>query len=313
VTLLMQFRKVLILVAGLLLPVLGVCGAVPDGQSTMAHQMVRENVELPAVFKADDGSSVTFDLDGIVVRPDDDQKHPLVVINHGYHPDPERIFADNLVSRAIEFAHRGWVAVVFSRRGYGLSDGRFVEKRSGCNVSEFIRVGQESAKDIHEVIRLMQKKSYVDATKVISVGAMGGGYASIAATINPPPGLIAVVSFSVGFLVRNPQQISCYQQSQIDAAAFMGQRSRIPVLWIQPEHDHVISFDLGKRMYQAFTAAGGRVEFVDMAAFDNADYALIRDGVSIWAPYVDAFLQKQGIKQMEVLIPLSNIRRVYSQ
>lgn len=311
--LLVQFKKVLILVVGLLLPVLGVCGTVSDGQSTIAHQMVRESLTLSAVFKTDDGSSVTFDLDAIVVRPDDNRRHPLVVINHGYSSDPESMFVDRLLSRAIEFAHRGWVAVVFSRRGYGLSDGNFAEKRTGCNESEFIRAGQESAADIHEVIRLMQQESYVDGSKVISVGAAAGGYASIVATIDPPPGLIAVVGFSAGFHTENSQLVSCYQQPQIHAAALLGTRSRIPVLWIHPEHDRVISFETGKRMYQAFTAAGGRAEFVDMAAFDNADSTLFRDGVSIWAPYVDAFLQKQGIKQMEELIPLSNIRRVYSQ
>jgi hypothetical protein len=41
---LMQFRRVLALVAGLRLPMLGVCGEVSDGQSTIAHQMIRQSL-----------------------------------------------------------------------------------------------------------------------------------------------------------------------------------------------------------------------------------------------------------------------------
>ncbi|WP_244063356.1 S9 family peptidase [Bradyrhizobium sp. Ce-3] len=69
-------------------------------------------------------------LDAIVLRPDDGQPHPLVLLNHGSPrsaSDRPSMSPYGMWAQATEFARRGWVAVAVLRRGYGASQGGWAE------------------------------------------------------------------------------------------------------------------------------------------------------------------------------------------
>ena len=275
--------------------------------SVAAGHLVIEHMKLPAQFKNADGSSYSAKLDAMVIRPDDNQKHPLMTMTHSYDPiDPRCIFADEFQDRAVEFARRGWVVVAFSRRGYGLSDGPFVEVRHGCNESSFILAGQVPAADIREVIRLMGQRPYVDASKVVSVGFARGGYATLALAAEPPPGLAAVINFS-GALSLNED---CSPQYIYDAVATFGKSARIPTLWIYSSNDNAIPLSQAKQWHTAYVKAGGNAEFIAAPAFGTNGHNLFRYGIPIWTPYVDSFLQKQGLTPMHGLLPVSSMREI---
>jgi len=268
---------------------------------------VIEHMKLPAQFKNADGSSYSAKLDAMVIRPDDNQKHPLMTMTHSYDPiDPRGIFADEFQDRAVEFARRGWVVVAFTRRGYGISDGPFVEIVHGCSESSFVQAGQVSAADIREVIRLMAQRSYVDASKVVSVGFSRGGYAALALAAEPPSGLVAVINFSGGLNLNE----DCSHQYLNGAVATFGKSSRIPTLWIYSSNDNVIPLSQAKQLYTAYVDAGGNAEFITAPAFRTNGHNLFRYGIPIWTPYVDSFLQKQGLTQMNGLLPISGVREI---
>jgi len=290
---------VLVLIA--MSPMSGVC------ETPSSQNLVIEHMKLPAQFKNADGSSYSAKLDAMVIRPDDNQKHPLMTMTHAYDlVDPRGIFADEFQDRAVEFARRGWVVVAFTRRGYGLSDGPFVERLYDCSESSIVLVGKVSAADIREVIRLMVQRPYVDASRLVSVGFARSGYATLALAAEPPPGLVAAINFSGELNLHE----DCSHQYLNDAVASLGKSSRIPTLWIYSSNDNIISLPQAKQLHAAYVGAGGNAEFIVAPSFQNDGHGIFRYGIPIWTPYVDSFLQKQGLAPMHGLLPVSGMREI---
>ncbi|HEY6254454.1 MAG TPA: hypothetical protein VIY51_01545 [Xanthobacteraceae bacterium] len=67
-------------------------------------------------------------LEALLVRADEPERHPLVLINHGSPRDaserPE-MTPLRLLLQATEFVRRGWTAAIVMRRGFGDSAGGF--------------------------------------------------------------------------------------------------------------------------------------------------------------------------------------------
>jgi hypothetical protein len=58
-------------------------------------------------------------------------------------------------------------------------------------------------------------------------------------------------------------------------------------------------------MHAAFTAAGGRAQFIDAAAFGEDGHSLFPRGIAIWTPMVDEFLRAQNLGRRDLLPPPS--------
>ena len=136
--------------------------------------------------------SHTFELEGLVVRPDDGQPHPLAVLNHGSPRDAEerpKMSPYGMWAQAIAFARRGWVAVAFMRRGYGHSQGEWAP-RLGLRAPVGITpgLGSTEADDIAAVAKFMSGQAYVSKGRWISVGVSAGGFAIAGAGIEGAAG-----------------------------------------------------------------------------------------------------------------------------
>jgi len=280
-------------------PLLSACGANGLGSS---GGLVEERMMLPAQFKAEDGSSYTANLDTLVIRPDDGAKHPLAVVNMGISTLlHDEIHPDLMRDQTREFARRGWVAVTFTRRGWGHSEGAYDESITKCDTAEYLRIGRRAAEDIHEVVRLMDERPYVDASKLIVIGYTGGG--TIAVSADPPPGLAAVIMFAgTGGL-----SISCPRKIVDQAFATYGSTSKAPSLWIHAENDYVHPEKLILIEFNNFTKAGGNGELLRAPAFHNDGAGLfMSEGIPVWTHYVDDFLDKNGLKLRDGLIDAGN-------
>jgi dienelactone hydrolase len=311
----LNLRKYLIVVSlTFLMSVLSGCDTMTSGgMPVVPGRLVMERVMLPAQFKSADGATYMAKLDAIIVRPDDDKPHPLAVINHGYDPTNYKTrYIDDFQRQTIELARRGWTAVAFSRRGYGNSEGKMAEKMGSCLGTSVVRGGVEPTVDIKEVIRLMSVRSYVDASKVLAIGHSGGGYAMIALTANPPPGLVAAINFAGAVRATTPDLQSCYSEILTKIVGRLGKHSRTPMLWVYAENDTFSPADLGRRLHAAFTLSGGTAEFISGTWFGAEGHDLFFQPASIpvWTPIVDAFLQKQGLRQIEGVISTSGMREI---
>jgi dienelactone hydrolase len=247
-------------------------------------------------------------LEAVMVRPNDAAAHPLALINHGSPREADQrpgLTAWSLIPEAREFARRGWTTVVVLRRGYGTSGGGYSEDARGCSSDpQYYAAGIESAKDIRAAVAYLSTLPTVDASRIISVGVSAGGFATVALTADPPPGLIAGISFAGGRGSQQPDEV-CGAGDLIRAFAEFGKRSRIPMLWVYSENDHFFGPAIAVEFHRAFTSAGGVARFVRAPAFRRDGHGLFSlGGTPLWTPMVDDFLASQNLKLMAVLLAL---------
>jgi len=238
-------------------------------------------------------------LEAVMVRPDEPGPHPLAVLTHGAPreaSDRPGMSPWQLLPQAREFARRGWTTVVVMRRGYGDSDGVYAEDARGCTSQpDYYSAGVESAKDLREAIAYLSKRPEVDPSRILSVGLSAGGFATVALTADPPPGLVAAISFAGGRGSRKPDEV-CNPEDLIRAFRAFGEKSRTPMLWNYADNDHFFGPQIAQSFYQAFTQGGGKASFVRAAAFHRDGHALFSlGGIPLWTPLVDDFLKGQNL------------------
>ena len=278
----MRSRFLLALIAA------AVAAACPTAQAR-AEGIKQELLQIPAVI-----GGRTYQLEGLVVRPDDNQPHPLALINHGSPraaDDRPDMSPNRLWLQAAAFARRGWTAVTFLRRGYGHSRGGWVEDYGSCGSPDYTSAGRTAAADLAAVARYMLGQPYVAKDKWISVGVSAGGFATIGLTADATLGLAAAIAFAPGRGSRNADEV-CGEKQLVGAFASYGKTSRTPVLWVSAPNDHFFGPRLVSTMTAAFSKAGGQVSFVAAPPFGDDGHQLFSSasGMPIWTPIVDRFL-----------------------
>ncbi|WP_050627623.1 alpha/beta hydrolase family protein [Bradyrhizobium viridifuturi] len=237
-------------------------------------------------------------LDAIVLRPDDGLPHPLVLLNHGSPrsaSDRPSMSPYGMWAQATEFARRGWVAVAFLRRGYGVSQGGWAETYGQCSDPDYAKAGRAGATDIAAAAKFMTGQAYVSKGKWISVGRSAGGFATVALTSTAPSGLAAAIVFAPGRGSTGPDTV-CEEGELVDAFAQFGKSSRIPLLWVSADNDHFFGPQLVTRLSDAFAKSGGKLSLVRTPAFGSDGHALFNEsGTAIWAPIVDRFLRDNNL------------------
>jgi dienelactone hydrolase len=247
-------------------------------------------------------------LEAVMIRPDEPGPHPLALVNHGApreKADQRKMTPWEMLPEAREFARRGWTAVIVMRRGYGDSGGDFAEDSRGCGSNpDYYGAGLQSASDLRAAIAYLSKLPEVDPSRIISIGRSAGGFATVALTAKPPPGLIAGINFAGGRGSPVEDQV-CNPADLINAFRAFGKTSRIPMLWVYAQNDHFFSPEIAAEFYRAFSAGGGRAQFVGAGPFGADGHGLFSlDGITVWAPMVDAFLRNQNLSLRKTLLAL---------
>ena len=276
------------------LAVLAVCIWV---QPAAADPFYREDLRIPMTAAGPRG------LEAMLVRPSAAGRYPLALISHGAPRDGSvraGMSPYAYYPQAIEFARRGFAALVVMRRGYGTSDGEYAENSGPCARRDYLRTAKASAADLRAAIETMKSRSDISIPGMIAVGVSAGGFASVALGADPPPGLAAVISFAGGRGSSADDSV-CDEDALVHAFAAMGRTSRIPMLWIYAQNDKFFGPGLAHRMHSAFTAAGGRAQFIDAPAFGRDGHSLFSGGITLWTPMVDGFLHDQNLGTRELL------------
>jgi dienelactone hydrolase len=247
-------------------------------------------------------------LEAVMVRPNEPGPHPLAVLTHGAPReagDRAKMSPWQMLPQAREFARRGWATVVVMRRGYGDSGGGFDEDARGCSRRpDYSDAGKESAKDLRESIAYLSKLPEVDPSRIISVGISAGGFATVALTADPPPGLVAAISFAAGRGSMRPDEV-CNPGELIRAFREFGEKSRVPMLWVYSENDHFFGPQIANSFFEAFRDAGGKATFIRAAPYRRDGHGLFSmGGISIWTSMVDDFLEGQKLTLRKTLLSL---------
>jgi dienelactone hydrolase len=247
-------------------------------------------------------------LEAVMVRPSEPGPHPLAVLTHGTPRaagDRREMSPWGMIPQAREFARRGWTTAIVFRPGYGDSGGDYREDAFACsNHADYYNSGKESAKDLREAIAYLSKLPEVDPSRIVSVGVSTGGFANVALTADPPPGLLAAISFAGGRGSKTPDSV-CNPDLLIKAFRDFGKNSRIPMLWVYSENDHFFGPQIAQQFYQAFTEAGGKANFIHAGPFRRDGHGLFSlPGIPIWTPMVDDFLKFQNLTLRTTLLAL---------
>jgi dienelactone hydrolase len=244
-------------------------------------------------FAQKDGS--VLQLYTMVLIPEGHRRFPLAVVSHG---SPRHAYDRATMSPAF-FANisqwlvnLGFAVAIPMRRGYGRSQGAWAEGYGSCKDPDYANAGHASAQDIEAVITYMRRQAYVDANRIVLVGHSAGGWGSLAAASESPPGVVAAVLFAPGRGSQAPDEV-CDGNALVTAAGLFGKTTQVPTLWIHSENDHYFSPKLARDVYDAFRAIShGAAEFIEDPSCLNDGHMLVRNCPEIWQTSVAAFLQK---------------------
>ena len=264
-----------------------------------ADEFHQEEFRIP--FESSAGS-----YEALLVRPDEPGRFPLALVNHG----SPRTGADRpnmtplaMLPEAVEFARRGWAAVVMMRRGYGGSNGGWAEDYGACNNPDYGAAAAGAAADLKAATAYLIRRPDINPSRIISAGVSAGGFATVALSADPPPGLVAAINFAGGRGSLKPDEV-CGGDRLVETFRELGGKSRVPMLWVYAENDHFFGPQRAQQLHQAFTSAGGKVEFIRAPAFGDDGHSLFsRAGIPLWTAYVDAFLKEQKLVWRPSLLP----------
>lgn len=256
------------------------------------------------------------ELETLTVTPLVPGPLPLVLISHGVPTKRSHARLNTLRLLwpiAESFAHRGYRAVVFARRGYGSSTGRMVDKPSARTsftilsslprlsltpcafrpTRVYVDVAQAAADDYAAVLEVLAKRPDVDGSKIVAVGQSAAGLAVLALAARQPTGLIGVINFAGGHGGTGARQI-CSGRALRGAFAAFGRDVRVPALWLYSTADRFFWPSLVRRNFEAYIAgaASARLEMVGPLWFTNDGHDLIElGGRELWQPRISAFLR----------------------
>lgn len=253
-------------------------------------------------------SSGPITLSALLVYPNDQQKHPVALINHGSPRDAKdrsSLAPIQYLSTANEFARRGYAVAVVARRGYGDSGGGWAESYGPCKNPDYLKAAHASSEDLHAVIEYLSTVSTFDTNNLLVVGHSAGGFATVALTaINPPKGLKAAISFAGGRGSYDKDKV-CNEDRLVAAFAQLGKLSRVPMLWVYAENDHFFGPALVQKLITAFKAGGGKATLISAQPFgDEGHFLFSEKGKLLWTQMVDNFLKQQHMPRLDPLLPL---------
>jgi dienelactone hydrolase len=273
-------------------------------QPAMADEFHREELRIAMAAAGPAG------LEALLIRPSGTQRYPLALISHGASSDAQvrqEMSPYGFYRQAIEFARRGFAALVVIRRGYGGSPGSYAEGHSCCEAGTYLRAAKDSANDLRAAIAAMKARNDVTTQGMIAVGVSGGGLASIVLTMDPPPGLAAAISFAGGLLrakrADDDPRSASDEAGLVEAFRTFGTASRTPMLWVYAANDSYFRPDLAHKLLAAFTAEGGRAKLIDAPAFGNDGHLLFSAGTAMWPKMIDDFLREQNLGTRDLLPP----------
>ncbi|MBI3513780.1 MAG: prolyl oligopeptidase family serine peptidase [Proteobacteria bacterium] len=252
-----------------------------------------EDVRIPMVTPT--GQSLT--LQGRVYQQRNGARHPAVVLNHGAPRDAAQRRSPeyaNLVNEAEWFQHQGYVVVQAKRRGYGTSDGDFVETSTSgsCQRRNYTRDGLISADDIQAAVNYARQLPSVDPSRIILAGVSAGGWGSLALASRQPEGVIALVNLAGG-RGSAADLVNCDVPDLVRSAGEFGKTTKVPSIWLYAVNDLHVPPTVSQPMYEAFKAStASRSEYVALPAFGRDGHSMFGAAAAgkNWQPTVLRFL-----------------------
>jgi dienelactone hydrolase len=245
------------------------------------------NEEIMMVTASPNGN---VELETTIFKPPGNGPFPLVVMNHGKEPgNPKLQRRDRFMVLSREFVKRGYAVVIPMRTGFAHSKGDYQEYH--CNMTSN---GQMQANDLQYILNYFRTQSWVNKEQILVAGQSYGGLATMAFGTRNYPGVKGLINFAGGLKTEGGCE---WQHSLVNAFSDYGMKSSVPSLWFYGENDTFFNHEIAQKMYSAYVQGGGNAKLVAYGPFKNDAHSMVgsRDGVKIWWPETEKFLQQIGM------------------
>jgi dienelactone hydrolase len=197
-------------------------------------------------------------------------------------------------SQARDLAERGWLAVSFTRRGFGRSDGPLAQAVS-CSTLNLEDSFISNARDAIAVIDVLRQRPDADTDRIIAIGVSAGGSAAVALAASNVQGLRGVVNISGGLSVTN-----CIEKANTAVVAAFGAlaaRSKVPQLWVYADNDHIVPADLLNQMHEAALKENANIRRVSMPKLEPEGHNVFSNsqGRRLWLREMDNALREWNL------------------
>lgn len=230
-------------------------------------------------------------LETTIFKPAGIGPFPILILNHGKSlGDPHLQERARFLAISKEFVKRGYAVVIPMRTGFGKSTGDYVEEE--CNMTEN---GYIQAHDLQSVLDYTLKQYWADKSRILVAGQSYGGLTTMAFGTRNYPGVKGLINFAGG--LRTSGTDCDWRSSLIEAFANYGRTTHVPSIWFYGANDSYFNPALAAKMRDAYVGSGGDAKLVAFGAFKKDAHGMSssRDGVKIWWPEVENFLQKIGM------------------
>jgi len=236
-----------------------------------AYAVTQEHLYFPAHIEGRD-----YQLEAMLYRPSVTGRRPLVVFSHGRagmfparDPNTVNWYGDLCNALAAE----GHVVAYIIRRGYGNSDGPDSELQDTAVLS-----GLEGAKDFAAAVAYWRTRDFVMPDRVVVMGQSQGGWVVLACTNVPMDGVLGAVNISGGTnyrLMGTGAVTPAVQDHWVAGCRELGAHALVSSFWIYAENDQSISGPTARRMFDAFTAAGGAAALLMLPPYGSNGHSIV--------------------------------------
>lgn len=264
-----------------------------------AGQIIEESFNVPVRLTIAGRAELRQAIVVTVVRVADAGPQPFLVLHHGRARTAAgfaRMGRADYPANSRYFAERGFVVLVPTRIGYGVSGGPDVEYTGDCRFKRYAEGVVPAVSETRQILSFAAALPYVDATRGIVVGESFGGLVAVAAASSDIPGVVAAVNISGGDggdSVRHPDE-PCRPDQLRETFAAYGRNNRVLTLWMYSRNDREWGPAYPRQWYTAFSETGGRGSFVNLPADKNNGHFIFNRNAMAWHPPFEAFLAQLG-------------------
>lgn len=258
-------------------------------------EIIETTLQIPIQIVRNQQAPLRQQIVVTVLRDSATRRAPLALIAHGRPVTPQdrvRLGQVKYPGNALWLVQHGYVVVVPTRIGYGVTGGPDLDNSGECLNKDYLGALNAALSQYRQVLAYMSALAYVDARHGIVIGESFGGLVAIAlASQTGVTGLDGVVNMAGGdggdySHLEQP----CGADRLADSFAVLGKKNQLPTLWMYSLNDRFWGQRYPQQWFQAFTGAGGRGEFVQLPADKNNGHFIFNRNGLAWHAEMERFL-----------------------
>lgn len=262
-----------------------------------AAEIIEQTTKVPVTLQVPGGPDLRQDIAVTIIREAAPERRPFLVLLHGRGASPAERSAMGLKTYPANsryFASMGFVVLVPTRVGYGVSGGPDVEYTGTCASKRFAHGAEIAVSQTRQVLAYAARLPYVDPDRGLVVGESFGGLAAIAVASSDIRGVAAAINISGGDggNARSRPDEPCRPDQMRETFARYGSDNRLPTLWMYSANDRVWGPVYPRQWFAAFTRAGGRGQFIELPADKNNGHYIFNRNAAAWHPAFEEFARR---------------------